>query len=58
MVGVIRVINQFGVLIEENRTRFFERNAMLLFVSRRFSEIPFKLDIAYNYIVVYFRSSQ
>ena len=43
VIRMVRVINQPGILIKEDRSSFIKRNAMLLFVCRSFFGIPLNL---------------
>jgi hypothetical protein len=48
---MIRVKKLYGIFIIENRTRFIERNAMLLDINFFLTFIPFKLQFIHMYIV-------
>ena len=48
IVGVIRVIDQLGSLIDENRFGLFKTDPVLLDVCRSFALIPLKAQIAHG----------
>ena len=53
ILGMIWVIDQFGVFIKEDLSGFLKRNTMLLLIRGSFLRIPFKSQ-GHNYIVIFY----
>ena len=51
ILGMIRIVNQAGMIVKKNRLCLLERDAMLNLVGTRFPPVPGKFNIAQSIIL-------